>query len=109
APGMWFGVSDDLATLGGYVQVLDLRRESYSTNCKLDGRYDYNDGYYRGKFDLFTNCGGPGGASNMVLAAVPTDNSQAFIVLLEIQMMTPADQDIAVHALDTFRVIGTLP
>lgn len=108
APGMYFRVSDDLAKLGGYIQVLDLWRTYYS-DCKLDNRYDYNDGYYRGKFDLFTSCGGPGGSSAMVLSAVPTDNSQAFIILLEIQMMTPEDEDIAVHALETFRVIGTLP
>jgi len=26
-----------------------------------------------------------------------------------VQMVTPEDEDIAIHALDTFRVIGTLP
>jgi serine protease Do len=109
APGMLFRVSDDLATLGGYVQVLDAWRPTYSGDCKLDGRYDYNDGFYRGKMDLFTNCGGPGGASSMVLAAVPTDNSQAFIVVLEMQWLTPEEEEVAVHALETFRVIGTLP
>jgi serine protease Do len=108
-PGILFRVSDDLALLGGYVQVLDAWRPTYSSSCKLDGRYDYNDGYYRGKMDLFKNCGGPGGASAMVLSAVPTDNSQAFIVVLEMQWIDPADEEIAVHALDTFRVIGSLP
>lgn len=109
ASGMLFQVSDDLARLGGYVQVLDVWRPTYAAACKLDGRYDYNDGFYRGKMDLFNNCGGPGGASAMVLSAVPTDNSQAFIIVLEIQMLTPEDEEIAIRALDTFRVIGTLP
>jgi serine protease Do len=109
APGMTFAVSDDLARLGGYVQVLDLFRPDLAAVCKLDNRYDYNDGYYRGKFDWFDNCGGPGGASVMVLSAVPTDNSQSFIVLLQLQMLTDDDQVIAQHVLDTFRVIGTLP
>jgi serine protease Do len=109
APGMLFQVSDDLATLGGYVQVLDAWRPTYTEACKLDGRYDYNDGFYRGKMDLFTNCGGPGGSSAMVLSAVPTDNSQAFIVVLEMQWLTPEEEEYAVHALETFRVIGTLP
>lgn len=108
-PGMLFRVSDDLAKLGGYVQVLDVWRPGYASECKLENRYDYNDGYYRGKFDLFHNCGGPGGASAMVLSAVPTDNSQAFIVVLEMQWIDPADEEIAVHALETFRVIGRLP
>lgn len=109
APGMFFAVSDDLAKLGGYIQVLDLLRPDFAASCKLDNRYDYNDGYYRGKYDWFDNCGGPGGASLMVLSAVPTDTSQSFIVLLELQMLTEDDQVIAQHVLDTFRVIGTLP
>jgi serine protease Do len=108
-PGMGFFVSDDLAKLGGYVQLLDLIRPDFVSDCKLDGRYDYNDGYYRGKFDWFDNCGGPGGASTMVLSAVPTDNSQAFVILLQMQMLSPEDQDIANHILETFRVVGTLP
>ena len=109
APGLFFGVSDDLARLGGHVQILDAVRPDYLSECKLEGRYDYNDGYYRGKYDLFESCGGPGGASTLVLSAVPTDNSQAFTILLIVQMVNPEDEDIAIHALDTFRVIGRLP
>jgi serine protease Do len=109
APGLFFGVSDDLARLGGHVQILDAVRPDYLSECKLEGRYDYNDGYYRGKYDLFESCGGPGGASTLVLSAVPTDNSQAFTILLIVQMVSPEDEDIAIHALDTFRVIGRLP
>jgi serine protease Do len=109
APGMFFGVSDDLALLGGHVQILDAVRPDYLGDCKLDSRSDYNDGYYRGKADLFYNCGGPGGSQTLVLSAVPTDNSQAFTILLIVQMVNPEDEDIAIHALDTFRVIGTLP
>ena len=109
APGLFFGVSDDLARLGGHVQILDAIRPDYLAECKLDSRSDYNDGYYRGKADLFYNCGGPGGAQTLVLSAVPTDNSQDFTILLIVQMVNPEDEDIAIHALDTFRVIGTLP
>ncbi|MCJ7512411.1 MAG: trypsin-like peptidase domain-containing protein [Anaerolineales bacterium] len=109
APGMFFGVSDDLARLGGHVQILDAVRPDYLGDCKLDSRSDYNDGYYRGKADLFNNCGGPGGSQTLVLSAVPTDNSQDFTILLIVQMVNPEDEDIAIHALDTFRVIGTLP
>ena len=108
-PGLFFGVSDDLARLGGHVQILDAVRPDYLGDCKLDSRSDYNDGYYRGKADLFKNCGGPGGSQTLVLSAVPTDNSQAFTILLIVQMVNPEDEDIAIHALDTFRVIGTLP
>jgi serine protease Do len=108
-PGLFFGVSDDLARLGGHVQILDAIRPDYLSECKLDSRSDYNDGYYRGKADLFYNCGGPGGSQTLVLSAVPTDNSQAFTILLIVQMVSPEDEDIAIHALDTFRVIGTLP
>lgn len=109
APGLFFGASDDLARLGGHVQILDVVRPDYLGDCKLEGRYDYNDGYYRGKYDLFESCGGPGGSSTLVLSAVPTDNSQDFTILLIVQMVNPEDEDIALHALETFRVIGRLP
>ncbi len=52
-PGMKFKASDDQAKLGGYVQVLDIWTPARtSADCKLDSRYDYNDGYYRGKLRL---------------------------------------------------------
>jgi hypothetical protein len=77
-PGVIFNVSDDLARLGGYVQLLDFQRERWLQECELDNRYDYEDALYRGKFDVFENCGGPGGATYLSLTAVPIEDPTAF-------------------------------
>jgi serine protease Do len=108
-PGVIFNVSDDLARLGGYVQLLDIYRESYIGSCELDGRYDYDDGYYRGKYDYFVKCGGSGGADFLVLTAVPIDTSVKLLILVEVQILTNADVDAADRILATFDVVGALP
>ena len=108
-PGVIFNVSDDLARLAGYQQLLDLYRADYMDACKLDGRYDYHDALYRGKYDLFVNCGGPGGASFLLLTAVPIDRPTDFLILVQVQMISDADVEAAQHILDTFQVVGLLP
>ena len=108
-PGVIFNVSDDLARLAGYQQLLDLYRADYMGACKLDGRYDYQDALYRGKYDLFVNCGGPGGASFLLLTAVPIDRPTDFLILVQVQMISDADVAAAQHILDTFQVVGLLP
>lgn len=108
-PGVIFNVSDDLARLGGYVQVLDILSEDFRDQCELDGRYDYEDPLYRGKYDFFVNCGGPGGSWYLLLSAVPIDNPQDYLVLVEVQIVSDADVDALDRVLDTFQVVGTLP
>lgn len=106
--GVFFGASDDLAKLGGYVNLLDVRREAFIGSCKLEGRYDYEDALYRGKYDLFENCDNTGNAY-IVLTAVPNDNSQAFLILVEMQITKEADFDALERIIATFQVIGSLP
>ncbi|TFH33752.1 MAG: trypsin-like serine protease [Anaerolineales bacterium] len=108
-PGVIFNASDDLARLAGYQQLLDLYRADYIGSCKLDARYDYNDGFYRGKYDWFDNCGGPGGASFMLLTAVPIADPTSSLILVQVQMVSSADVDVAQHILDTFQIVGVLP
>lgn len=106
--GVFFGASDDLARLGGYVQLLDIRRQVFIQDCKLDSRYDYEDEVYRGKYDLFTNCLDSGNAF-IVLAAVPKSDPQAFLILVEEAITQEADFDALEQILLSFDVIGSLP
>lgn len=96
AEGMFFGASDTFAQWGGYVQFLDIYTSDYKNGCKFDGRYDYNDGLYRGKFDYYYNCGGAGGYDAYVLSAVPIDNPTAAIIVIVVQVpkgvTEPVDQ-----------------
>lgn len=108
-PGVIFNVSDDLARLGGYVQLLDVYRVEFLKSCKLDNRYDYEDSAFRGKYDVFKNCGGPGGPTELVLTAVPNDNSNAYLILVAVTVTTDADLEALDRILATFDVVGTLP
>ncbi|MFQ5922122.1 MAG: S1C family serine protease [Anaerolineales bacterium] len=108
-PGVIFNVSDDLAKLGGYIQLLDIIRENYIQSCDLDGRFEYNDGYYRGNYDYFIRCGGSGGSDLLVLSAIPLDSGQEMLILVVVQILSTADLEAADRILATFDVIGTLP
>jgi serine protease Do len=108
-PGIFFGASDDLAQLGGYVQLLDILRPDFTQVCDLDGRYEYEDILYRGKYDLFTNCGGGAGSLFMVLTAVPIDDPTEFLILLEVQIVNDSDLEAVDRILDSFEVVATLP
>jgi serine protease Do len=106
--GVFYGVSDDLANLGGYVNLLDILRDDLMGDCKYDDRYEYEDEVYRGKYDLFENCGESGNVY-FVLTAVPKGDPQAFLVLLEMQIGKEADFDVLDQILATFDVVGSLP
>jgi len=108
-PGMMFDVSDDLARLGGYVQLLDYYRADYMEACKLDQRYDYEDSAFRGKYDLYNNCGGPGGPTQILLTAVPKDSSNAYLIRVGVTIVSDADWEAVDHIMATFDVIDTLP
>ncbi|MBE0409392.1 MAG: serine protease [Anaerolineales bacterium] len=106
--GVFFGASDELAKFGGFVQLLDITRDDFTSDCKLEGRYDYEDPAYRGKYDLYSNCGNQG-TLFIVLTAVPIDDPQAYLILVEIQITKDADFEALEMILDTFVVVGTLP
>lgn len=107
-PGVDFAVSDDVARLAGYIQLLDFYRESFSGDCRLDGRYSYEDSAFEGSYDVFTNCAG---AQNtmVVLAARPIVNKTSMLVTVIFNIMTDADLDAFDEALRTFDVVGSLP
>lgn len=108
-PGIFFGASDDLARLGGYVQLLDILRPDFMSACELDGRYDYDDILYRGKYDLFSKCGGSEGSLFMVLTAVPKDDPTEFLILLEVQIVQDGDLEAVDRILESFEVVAALP
>ncbi len=108
-PGVFFDVTKDMALLGGYVQVLDgTRDKAFLEACELDGRSDYQDVLYRGRYDYYVDCGSAG-AHYLILSAVPIEQPDAFLILLEIQIVTEADLDAADRILNTFNVVGALP
>jgi len=101
-PGVFFGASSILAAridVDSLLNQIDL-----SSDCDFDGRYDYEDPAYTGKYDLWLNCGGTGTAF-LVLAAVPPDRS--FITYVQIQVVSEADLNALDTILETFFVLDS--
>lgn len=107
-PGVFFAVSDDLAKLGGYIQILDLYRDGLRADCDYAGRYDYKDSAFEGAYDVFEKCAG---TTNTVvlLSARPQQNKTAFLVTLMVNIMSDADLAALDEIRRTFDVIGPLP
>lgn len=109
-PGVKFNVTADKDKVGGHIQMLDASRSgAFLGDCNLDDRYEYNDGYYRGFYDYYKNCGGQGGAGYLILSAVPVQDTGDVLVFVEIQIVSDADFEAADQILATFQVIGSLP
>ena len=96
-PGVQFVASEALV---GYTadELLDL---AASPECTSDGREDYDDGAFVGRFESYANCGGTGAAS-IVVAAFPADGSYG--VLVAVQIATDADLVALDEVLRTFNV-----
>ncbi|MEM7344738.1 MAG: S1C family serine protease [Chloroflexota bacterium] len=98
-PGVVFGASAELVELVDEDGMLD--EFDYSDSCTYDGRYDYSDALYSGKYDLWTNCGN-GDSIYLTLAATPENRD--FIIYVGIQAVTEADLEALDRILDSFMV-----
>jgi len=109
-PGVWLAASEDWGRLGGYAQLLDGVRDWYRDECQLNGTYDYgaDDPYYEGKYDLWEDCGNQDTAM-FVLAVRPKADPTAFLVLLQMQIVSESDLEALDQILLTFDVVGNLP
>ena len=58
--------------------------------CTREGRHDYDNGSYQGKFDLWYKCRGAPDTRAVVMAAQPPD--KRYNVLLEIYVVTKDDE-----------------
>ena len=63
---------------------------------------------FRGKYDLFENCGESGNVY-IVLTAVPINDPQSLLILVEMQITKESDFDALDQILATFDVVGSLP
>lgn len=106
--GMFFGVSDDIAKLGGYIQLLDVYRGSFRDSCEYGGRFDYKDSAYEGAYDVFKKCGGTQNVL-VVLSARPQQYKTSMLVTVMVNMTNDQDAAALDEILRTFDVIGTLP
>ncbi len=106
-PGVFFGATDDIAQLGGYIQLLDIYRDVFREDCKLEGRYDYEDTAFKGAYDLYSNCAGS--QNTMVVLSAKPLSSTSMLVTVMVNIMSDADAAALDEILRTFDVVGSLP
>jgi serine protease Do len=107
-PGVFFGVSNDMAEQAGYIQVLDAYSDVFRADCKFEGRNEYQDSAYEGAYEVFTGCAGANDTL-VILSARPQQNTDAFLITVFVNMMTEADVVALDRILASFDVVGTLP
>jgi hypothetical protein len=103
AEGVFFGASGTFAQIIGHIELLDYYTSAYRGNCDYIGRYNYDDGVYRGKYDQYRDCGGLGGYDVYVLGARDIADPSTKLILLEIQVY-PNDTDTVEQIWGTFYV-----
>ena len=105
-PGVLFGMSRSLVDEypeNTEDQILSLKEYDYSDTCEYVERDEYDDGNYKGKHDLWKNCGETD-AEAIVLVALP--ENRAHVVLIQVIAGSEADLEAQKHVLDTFKVTG---
>ncbi|MBI4926353.1 MAG: trypsin-like peptidase domain-containing protein, partial [Anaerolineae bacterium] len=102
-PGVFFGASDDVAKLAGYVQLLDAYRDAFKGDCTFTGRYDYVDSAYEGAYDVFEGCAGANNTM-VVLSARPQQYQTSMLVTVIVNLMSENDAAALDEILRTFDV-----
>ncbi len=95
-PGVFFAATDQFdLTVDETLDAFD-----YSGDCTFDARYDYDDSFYVGKYDLWTDCAGEG-VLWVILATKPVGGGDT-LILVQIQVVSDADLDALDRILATF-------
>jgi hypothetical protein len=106
--GVFFAASDRASEIGGYLEFLDGTKGWYEEDCEFDSRNEYNDGYYEGKYDVWTKCGAERG-DLIIIAARPIDAPLSLLILVEVKVTKEADYEAIEKIIDSFDVVGSLP
>jgi len=102
APGFSFSASEDWGNIGGYIMLLDGVKHWYEDSCTYDSREKYEDPVYEGAYDYW-DCGGDAGL--VVLGVRPIADPTAYLVLVQVQVITDADLDALERIMATFDLI----
>lgn len=103
-PGMFFAASSELSKAGGYANLLEGTRSWHRDNCSNVATYDYSDDVYEGKYDFWTGCGSSG-TYVLVLSVRPKANPTAYLILVEVKIVSDQDLAAADQILATFQAI----
>lgn len=98
APGVNLLLIQDVPNPEGGIDAgLDAGAVDFAAQCATsEGRSDYDDGLYVGKFDVYTGCGTSGSAFFVLAAFEPGSD---FVIIVAVNAITTAD----LEALDTIK------
>jgi serine protease Do len=104
-PGVIFVASHQLAARTNEAALLDQMKSDYES-CTYNGRTSYKDSLYSGFYDLWGGCGS---ADSIILHLAVVPESRAFLIYLDIRVVTDADLEALDHILQNFVVVNELP
>jgi serine protease Do len=106
-PGVRMSASEDWGAIGGYIQLLDGVKHWYEDSCTWEERENYEDPVYEGAYDYW-NCGRD--VDVVVIGARPSATPTAYLVLVQVQMVSEMDWEALARIMDTFDLTdGYLP
>ena len=85
------------------------RSAEFFQDCTFVDQIDFQTSRFSGKYNLYAECGGPGGALNISLYAEPRDSPDAYLLWLQVQVVSDADLFALDHILQTLEVSNSLP
>jgi len=98
-PGVFIGASDLL----GLTPETALDSERWDSSCTYEGRDDYDDGIYTGRYDLYYDCGEELSVF-IVIAAEPPEGG--YLIYVQILAVAARDFEAADEVIRTFQVYG---
>lgn len=102
-PGVFMGVSHDLAHSTDVAALLGLEQRKLSGKCKLKERKSYADPFYSGLSDAYVACVN-GQYDLLVVAVTPPDRQ--LLILLRINRAGAVDPAVIARIFETFQVHG---
>ena len=104
-PGVFIGVSEELASAFTTDEVLDVF--DFADDCTYDARYDYETDLLAGVYDVWTACGEVEGSTFVVLAATPVDGDAPMILLYTL-LPTEEESSIFGDLVNTLAIAGAV-
>jgi hypothetical protein len=100
--GVLIGVSHSLAQNYNKESLLGLEKRDLSRQCVQKGRFDFQNQFYAGQYDHFTNCSGTPG----LLIFTTASADQNSLIMIRIAVVSDADLEAVDKIINTFQVLG---
>jgi hypothetical protein len=101
--GVLIGVSQGLARTYNQEGLLGVEKRDLSGQCAYQGRFDYKNQFYSGKYDHFASCasGTPG-----LFIFTTSSADQKYLIMLRVAVVSEADLEAVDTIINTFQVLG---